>query len=85
MTSPAQTCSNDQPLQSVRGFARRGLLLVVTVSVVLSWTQSASASCGNYLFRNGKPVAGHSMPEHQVVVEANVDFADLALIFSKGH
>lgn len=78
MTSPAQTCSNDQPLQSVRGFARRGLLLVVTLSVVLSWTQSASASCGNYLFRNGKPVAGHSMPEHQVVVEATVDSADLA-------
>ena len=78
MTSPARTCSNDQPLQSVRGFARRGLLLAVTLSVVLSWTQSASASCGNYLFRNGKPVAGHSMPEHQMVVEATADFADLA-------
>jgi hypothetical protein len=77
MTSPAQTCSNNQPLQSVRGVARRGLLLVVTLSVVLSWTQSASASCGNYLFRNGKPVAGHSMPEHQVV-DATVDFGDLA-------
>ena len=77
MTSPAQTRSNDQPLKSVRGFARRGLLLVVTLSVVLSWTQSASASCGNYLFRNGKPVAGHSMPEHQVV-DAIVNFGDLA-------
>jgi hypothetical protein len=78
MTSPAQTRSNDQPLQSVPGVARRGLLLVVTLSIVLSWTQSASASCGNYLFRNGKPVAGHSMPEHQVVVEATAGFADLA-------
>jgi hypothetical protein len=78
MTSPAQTCSNNQPLQSVLGFARRGLLLVVTLSVVLSWTQSASASCGDYLFRNGKPVAGHSVPDHQVVVDATVDFGDLA-------
>ena len=78
MTSPAQTCSNDQPLKSERGFVRRGLLLAVTLSVVLSWTQSASASCGNYLFRNGKPVSGHSMPEHQVVVDATADFGDLA-------
>lgn len=77
MTSSAQTCSNNQPLQSVRGFARRGLLLVVTLSVVLSWTQSASASCGDYLFRNGKAVSGHSMSEQAIVVHA-VDFADLA-------
>jgi hypothetical protein len=78
MTSPAQTCSNNQPLQSVRGFARRGLLLIVTLSVVLSWTQSVSASCGDYLFRNGKPVADHSMAEHQMVHVTTVDFADLA-------
>lgn len=78
MTTPAETCSNDRPLQSVRGFARRGLLLVVTLGVLLSWTQSASASCGSYLFRNGKPVAGHSMAEHQIVVDASVDFGDLA-------
>jgi hypothetical protein len=78
MTSPAQTCSNDQPLRSVPGFLRRGLMLAVTLGVALSWTQSASASCGNYLFRNGKPVAGHSMSEHQVVVDAIVEFGDLA-------
>lgn len=78
MTSPAQTCSNNQPLQSVRGFARRGLLLTFTLGIVLSWTQSASASCGNYLFRNGKPVAGHSMPEQQVVQDGSVDFGELA-------
>ncbi|RLS77880.1 MAG: hypothetical protein DWI00_04540 [Planctomycetota bacterium] len=78
MTSPAQTCSNDQPLQSVRGFAHRGLLLVITLGVVLSWTQSASASCGDYLFRNGKPVAGHAMPEHQIVQDASFDFGELA-------
>ena len=80
MTSPAQTCSNDQPLQSVRGFARRGLLLVVTLGIALSWTQSASASCGNYLFRNGKPVAGHSMPEHQIVQNATVVLGELPLM-----
>ena len=78
MTSPAQTCSNDQPLQSVPGFVRRGLLLAVSLGIVLSWTQTASASCGNYLFRNGKPVAGHSMPEHQVVQDSAIDFADVA-------
>jgi hypothetical protein len=80
MTSPAQTCSNDQPLQSVPGFARRGLLLVVTLGIVLSWTQSASASCGNYLFRNGKPVAGHSMPEHQIVQNAAVVLGESPLM-----
>ncbi len=78
MASPAQTCSNNQPLQSVRGFARRGLLLIVTLSVVLSLTQSVSASCGDYLFRNGKPVADHSMAEQQLVHVTTVDFADLA-------
>ncbi len=78
MASPTQTCSNDQPLRSVRGFLRRGLLLVVALGVVLSWTQSASASCGNYLFRNGKPVAGHSMSEHQIVQDAAVVFGVLA-------
>ena len=78
MNSPAQTCSNDQPLQRVLEFARRGLLLAVTLGVVLSWTQSASASCGNYLFRNGKPVAGHSMPEHQIIQDTTIDFGALA-------
>lgn len=78
MMSPAQTCSNDQPLQSVHGFARRGLLLVMTLGIVLSWTQSASASCGNYLFRNGNPVAGHAMPEHEIVQDVTVDFGQLA-------
>ena len=76
MTSPTQTCSNDQPLQSVQGGVRRSLLLAVTLGVVFSWAQSASASCGNYLFRNGKPVAGHSMPEHQVVQGSTVEFAN---------
>lgn len=78
MTSPAQTRSNDRPLQSVRGFARRGLLVVVTLGIVLSWTQSASASCGNYLFRNGKPVAGHSMAENQAVHGSQPDIGEFA-------
>lgn len=78
MTSPTQTRSNNQPLQGVCASARRGLMLVVTLSVVLSWTQSASASCGDYLFRNGKPVAGHLMPDHHLVVDATIDFGDLA-------
>ena len=78
MTSPTQTCSNDQPLRSVPGSVRRGLLLAVTLGLVLSWTQSASASCGNYLFRNGVPVTGHAMPEHQIVHDTTVDFGGFA-------
>ena len=74
MTSASQICSNDQPLQSVRGLVRRSVLLAITLGVVLSWTQSASASCGNYLFRNGKPVTGHAMSEHEIVKDASVDF-----------
>lgn len=76
MMSPAQTRSNDQPLQSVRGFARRGLLVVVTLGIVLSWTRSASASCGNYLFRNGQPVAGHSMAENQAIHAPKADIGE---------
>lgn len=77
MATPSQSRSNDQPLRSVPGVSRRGLLVVVMLGVVLSWTQSASASCGNYLFRNGKPVSGHSMADHEIVVVAS-DLRDLA-------
>ncbi|MFO1001242.1 MAG: hypothetical protein U0936_12935 [Planctomycetaceae bacterium] len=78
MATPSQTRSDDRPLESVLGCVRRGLLLAVTLGSLLSWTQSASASCGNYLFRNGVPVAGHSMPEHQIVHDTTVDFGELA-------
>ena len=38
----------------------RVLLAAVAVSVALVWSSTASASCGNYLYRNGKPVTDSS-------------------------
>lgn len=35
---------------------QRVLLAVVTMSVGLVWSSTATASCGNYLYRNGKQV-----------------------------
>ena len=78
MVSASQIRANDQPLQSVPGSVRHGLMLAITLGVVLSWTQTASASCGNYLFRNGKPVAGHAMSELEIVKDSAVDFGQSA-------
>ena len=39
---------------------RRALMAVATISVALVWTSTASASCGNYLYRNGKQVTDSS-------------------------
>jgi hypothetical protein len=36
-------------------------VLMMAFLAALSWNSSASASCGNYLFRNGKPVGDHDM------------------------
>lgn len=41
---------------------RKMIGVIGALLVALSWMQSASASCGNYLFRNGKPVSGHFRP-----------------------
>ncbi|MBC7967965.1 MAG: hypothetical protein H7Z17_18805 [Fuerstia sp.] len=45
---------------------QRVLLAMVTISVALVWSSTASASCGNYLYRNGKPVtdSSFSMNDH---------------------
>lgn len=40
---------------------RRVVMVMMTFGAALSWNASASASCGNYLFRNGKPVGDHAM------------------------
>ena len=40
---------------------QRVLIAVATISVALVWSSTASASCGNYLYRNGKPVADSSL------------------------
>lgn len=42
------------------------LMAVVTMSVFMAWSATVSASCGNYLYRNGKQVShsSFSMNEH---------------------
>jgi len=48
-------------------FSLRGFVMMLAVVTVISWMQSASATCGNYLFRNGKPVSVHTMAEDTAV------------------
>lgn len=50
----------------LRLLLRRVLMAVGLTSVALVWSSTASASCGNYLYRNGKPVtdASFSMNDH---------------------
>ena len=38
---------------------RRVMFAASAIIFGLNWTASASASCGNYLHRNGQPVSGH--------------------------
>lgn len=59
--SPSLTTSRHiRPLCRVV-FSLRGFVMMLAVLVVCSWMQSASATCGNYLFRNGKPASAHTM------------------------
>lgn len=48
---------------------QRVLISAAFLAVVLSWSTSAVASCGNYLYRNGKPVsdAFSSMNDHNQI------------------
>ena len=70
---PAWSALNAPQIAAVR--LRSVGLALVLMAVVLSTSKTASASCGDYLFRNGKPVASHGlshaeMPaEHEVVVQ----------------
>ena len=50
----------------LRPSLQRVLMAVVTISVALTWSATASASCGNYLYRNGKQVtdSSFSMTDH---------------------
>ena len=45
---------------------RRVVIAVTILSAPLFWTRSASASCGNYLYRNGKAVSLHSIPMNEL-------------------
>ncbi len=45
---------------------RRWVIAIVSVSLVIAWSATASASCGDYLYRNGKRItnSSFSMQEH---------------------
>lgn len=66
------TSGNIRPIFGIEVPVRRWVsMAVVTLAIVLS-SATASASCGNYLYRNGKPVSGHAMPVesvHQVIAK----------------
>lgn len=47
------------PVGTGGGSLRRVMLAASAIVLGLNWTSSASASCGNYLHRNGQPVSGH--------------------------
>ena len=40
---------------------RRVLVAILTLAVALAWSTTASASCGNYLYRNGQQVTDSSL------------------------
>lgn len=56
------TSSASSPAVFGCGLRLRGvMMLAAAIAVSLSTTSSAVASCGSYLFRNGKPVSHHPM------------------------
>ena len=57
MSSGSQNHSNSLPDASCsRPLGRLFLNLAVLTVIAGAWSSSAEASCGHYLFRNGKPV-----------------------------
>lgn len=46
-------------LRNAKGAMRPASVALVFLVVALASSKTASASCGNYLFRHGNPVAGH--------------------------
>ncbi len=80
MLTVLRTIMCNLTLNSVKGFVRNEVwAAVVIVAIGLSSGQSADASCGDYLFRNGKPVSGHEMANDHMVHERDiaVDYATL--------
>jgi hypothetical protein len=62
----AMSASSTKPacIPAVPGWGlrlRKVLMLLSTFAVAMSMSNSAVASCGNYLFRNGKPVSHQTM------------------------
>lgn len=61
MSFDAKIHANAKPDTSRPGLSLRCVLMVaVTMTVALVWSSAASASCGNYLYRNGKRVTDSS-------------------------
>jgi hypothetical protein len=66
MISAHTNCTDARPLNGVSGCLRFVVLLSLVATIALSATRSASASCGDYLFRNGRPVSSHSLTMNPV-------------------
>jgi hypothetical protein len=62
-----------QPVLGLNRSFRRMMMVISAVSMTLLWMSTASASCGNYLYRNGRPVVNHDM--HVETAAANEDAA----------
>ena len=63
----SRTCNNDwiKPIRSGESL-RRWMMTIVSVSVAIASSSVACASCGDYLYRNGKQVinSSFSMVDH---------------------
>lgn len=78
--APSQTCNNDRrkPIRSGESL-RRWMMTIISVSVVVAWSSTASASCGDYLYRNGKRAINSSLSMHEHNSNRTSDTAPLEL------
>lgn len=58
---------------------RFGLMVGMALWIVIICDQTASASCGDYLFQNGKPVSEHPMVNQKADYPAEIDLSASSL------
>lgn len=58
--SAANYAKTRRDAQRLLPLVRRVLMAIMTTCVALAWSSTASASCGDYLYRNGKKVSDSS-------------------------
>ncbi len=65
-TVPSSTYSSERrkPIREDESLCR-WMKTIVCVAVAIAWSSVASASCGNYLYRNGKSVINSSLSMHE--------------------
>ena len=72
-------CLNERLHQYAFGSLRSVIMAGLSLATMVSWADNVSASCGDYLFKNGKPVSAHSMANHspKQPVHGDVDVLSL--------